>query len=436
MSMKRMIPLIIMLGFSTSVLAENLGDIYQLAKQNDPQYKAAKAGYLADIETRSQAKSALLPQINATVHKTDHSDESIVPAPGSTIDYDSSGYTLSLNQSIYHHEYYLQLDQADAAVARAAAQLSEAEQALIVRVAEQYFDVLAAIDNRVFATAEKKAIGEQLEQAKQRFNVGLIAITDVHEAQAGYDQSVAQDILAENQLAIAREALRELTGQSHEQLQPLGENNPLVIPEPQDVNKWVEMGLSQNLPLKISQKNLDIARDEVSRQRAGHYPTIDLVAARTKTDVEDGPLGTTEDEDTSISLQLNVPIFSGGNTSSKTREAAHRYQQAKENHEKIRRETERLARNAYLSVVANISGVKALRQALASSSIALEATQAGFEVGTRTAVDVLNSQRELFRAKRNYAKARYDYILETLRLKQAAGLLGEQDLFLINNWLE
>ena len=146
--------------------------------------------------------------------------------------------------------------------------------------------------------------------------------------------------------------------------------------------------------------------------------------------------GILEDEDTSISLQLNVPIFSGGNTSSKTREAAYRYQQAKQNHEKTRRETERLARNAYLSVVANISQVKALKQALASSGIALEATQAGFEVGTRTAVDVLDSQRELFRAKRNYSEARYNYLLETLRLKQAAGLLAEQDIVQINNWLE
>jgi len=442
MPMKWITPLIIMLGlstlgFATGAFAENLRDIYQLAKNNDPQFKAAQAGYRADAESRSQARSALLPQINATVYKTDHRNESIVPAPASTTDYESNGYTLTLNQSIYHHEYYLQLDQADAKVAAATSQLHEAEQDLILRVAQNYFDVQNAIDSRVFARAEKKAISEQLQQARQRFNVGLTAITDVHEAQARYDQSVAQDILAENQLAISLEALRALTGQAHEHLQPLAKSSPLVVPQPQDVNSWVEMALSQNLPLKVSQKNLQIARDEVSRQRAGHYPTLDLIAQQISTEVDDGPLfGTTEDDDTSISLQLNVPIFSGGNTSSKTREAAHRYQQAKENHEKTRRETERLARNAYLSVVANISQVKALKQALASSSIALEATQAGFEVGTRTAVDVLDSQRELFLAKRNYAKARYDYILETLRLKQAAGLLTEQDVFQINNWLE
>jgi outer membrane protein len=425
-----------MLGLSGSVVAENLREIYQLAKTNDPQYKAAQAAYLADSEVRAQARSVLLPQLNATIFKTDNEFELIAPAPSTTTDYETDGYTLTLNQTIYHHDYYLQLNQADAQVAAATAQLRDAEQALVLRVAQNYFDVLAAIDNQVFARAEKKAISEQLQQAKQRFNVGLTAITDVHEAQARYDQAVAQDIVAENQLAISLEALRELTGTAHKDLQALGESNPLVIPEPQEVKQWVDMALAQNLPLLVAQKNLEIARDEVSRQRAGHYPTLDLVAQKSSID-STSPLAMYEEgEDTSISLQLNIPLYSGGNTSSRTREAAYRYQQAKENFESARRETERLARNAYLGVVANISQVTALKQALASSQIALEATQAGFEVGTRTAVDVLDSQRELFLAKRNYARARYDYILETLRLKQAAGLLKEQDLLQINNWLK
>jgi outer membrane protein len=427
---------IFILGFSSASLAENLLDIYQLAKDNDPQFKAAQAGYQADSESRAQARSALLPQINATVFKTDHSSEHIAPLPGTTDDYENEGYSLTLTQSLYHHEYYRQLEQANARVAQAMAQLKDAEQALVLRVAQNYFDVQAAIDNQVFARAEKKAIGEQLQQAKQRFNVGLTAITDVHEAQARYDQAVASDIVAENQLAISLEALRELTGKEHKQLQPLSEKSELVIPEPQDMKQWVNMAIAQNLQLKVSKLNLDIAREEVARQRAGHYPSLDLVATKSNNDFDGGPLGPTEDEDTSVSIQLNVPLYSGGNTSSKTREAAYRYQQAKENHESARRETERLARNSYLSVIANISQVKALKQALASSSIALEATQAGFEVGTRTAVDVLDSQRELFRAKSNYSRARYDYILETLRLKQAAGLLAEDDIRKVNNWLD
>lgn len=434
--MKRITAVLLTLSLSSTSFAENLLDIYQQAKANDPQYKAAQAGYQADSESRSQAVSALLPQINARVYKTDNSNEHIDPPPTSTDDYDSDGYSLTLNQSIYHHDYYVALGQADARVAQAMANLKDAEQALILRVAQNYFDVLAAVDNKIFAKAEKKAIGEQLQQAKQRFNVGLTAITDVHEAQARYDQSVASDILAENQLAISLEALRELTGQAHQQLQPLTEKTPLVIPQPQDVEQWVNMAVSQNLQLKVSKLNLDIARDEVSRQRAGHYPTLDLVATKSNNDTEGGLLGPSEDESTTISLQLNVPIYSGGNTSSRTREAAYRYQQARETHEQSRRQTESLARNSYLSVTANISQVNALKQALASSSIALEATQAGFEVGTRTAVDVLDSQRQLFLAKRNYARARYDYILETFRLKQAAGLLNEEDIRQINNWLD
>lgn len=431
----RIIALSAALCFSSVSFAENILDIYQLAKDNDPEYKAAQAGYQADSEVRAQAKSILLPQINANVYNTDITTEVTSPSSPS-VDYETEGYSLNLTQSIYHHDYYIALDQADARVAQAISNLQDAEQSLIIRVAQSYFDVLAAIDNEVFAKAEKKAIGEQLQQAKQRFNVGLTAITDVHEAQARYDQSVAQDILAVNQLSISLEALRELTGQAHKDLQPLAEKTPLVIPEPQDVNQWVNMAVAQNLQLKVSEKDMEIARDEVSRQRAGHYPTLDLVASKSKTEDDYAVTAFEENEDTSVSIQLNVPIFSGGNTSSKTREAAYRYQQARENHEKTRRVTERNARNSYLTVEASISGVIALKQVLASSTIALEATQAGFEVGTRTAVDVLDSQRQLFLAKRNYASARYNYILETLRLKQAAGLLAENDLRKVNYWLD
>lgn len=432
--MKRTLIVLLALNFSPVSQAENLLDIYQLAKTNDPQYRAAQASFNADSEVDNQALSALLPQVNLTAHKTDHSDETISPIPA-TSDYDSQGYTLSLSQAIYHHDYFVQLGQADARVAQAAAQLRDTEQSLIVRVAQAYFDTEAAKDNLVFAGAEKKAISEQLQQAEQRFKVGLTAITDVHEARARYDQAVAQNIVAENQMAISLEALREITGQAPADLQDLAEESPLILPEPDDVNHWVKAALEQNQQLKVAEKIMQVARDEVSRQRAGHYPTLDLVASKNSTEYDGGPFDG-ETKDTRISLQLNVPLYAGGNTSSRTREAAYRYQQARETYEQQRRLTERLARNAYLGVVANISQVKALKQALASSQTALEATRAGFEVGTRTAVDVLDSQRLMYLAKRNYAKARYDYILETLRLKQAAGILGEADIVQVNRWLQ
>jgi len=306
---------------------------------------------------------------------------------------------------------------------------------LILRVAKNYFDVLGAVDNQVFSRAEKKSIAHQLEQTTQRFNVGLTAITDVHEAQARYDQSVARDIAAENQLAISREILREMTGKEHPSLDPLRTNSPLVSPDPTDIQQWVRTALTNNLQLIAARNNQEAASAGIMQARAGHFPSLNLVAGRSNNAQSGDATFFDEQEQTQISLQLSVPLFSGGLTNSKTNEAAWRNQQAKQLLEKQHRSTERQVRSAYLSVLANISQVKALKQALASSQTALKATKAGFKVGTRTTVDVLDSQRELYRAKRDYALARYTYILETLRLKQAAGILNDKDLMKINGWL-
>lgn len=426
--------------FSFGAFADDLLSVYQLAEQNDPQFRAAAADYQANQEARDQGLAPLLPQLNLSGSMSENTTDikTFVSDPsreGST-DYESTSYSLTLSQAIYHHDYYVQLRQANAQVARAEANFSNAKLDLIVRVAQRYFDYLAAIDNLSFARAEQKAIEQQLNQTRQRFNVGLTAITDVHEAQARYDQSVAQTISAENQLAIARENLREITGQPHEQIAKLGEDSPLVRPDPENIQHWVDTALERSLSLIAAEKARLIAEEEVKRVRAGHYPTLDLVADHTYSDVEGGLFGARETEDTAISLQLNVPIYSGGLVSSQTREAAARYIQSKELYEQQRRAIERQIRSAYLSVIANISQVKAFAQALESSRIALEATEAGFEVGTRTAVDVLNSQRELYRARRDYAQSRYNYILETFRLKQATGILSEQDLKQVNTWLQ
>ncbi len=426
--------------FSFGAFADDLLSVYQQAEQNDPQFRAAAADYQANQEARDQGLAPLLPQVNLSGSMSENTTDikTFVSDPsreGST-DYESTSYSLTLSQAIYHHDYFVQLRQANAQVARAEANFRNAKLDLIVRVAQRYFDYLAAIDNLSFARAEQKAIEQQLNQTRQRFNVGLIAITDVHEAQARYDQSVAQTISAENQLAIARENLREITGQLHEQITKLGEDSPLVRPDPENIQHWVDTALERSLSLIAAEKARLIAEEEVKRVRAGHYPTLDLVADHTYSDVKGGLFGARETEDTAISLQLNVPIYSGGLVSSQTREAAARYIQSKELYEQQRRAIERQIRSAYLSVIANISQVKAFAQALESSRIALEATEAGFEVGTRTAVDVLNSQRELYRARRDYAQSRYNYILETFRLKQATGILSEQDLKKVNTWLQ
>jgi outer membrane protein len=421
---------------SVPAFADDLLSVYRAAIQNDPQFRAAHASYRAQLETKTQSIALLLPTLSASAHYTEHDNETI--KSGSTLyKYNTNGYNLTLTQPLYRHENFVGLNQANAQVAQAEATFENAKQDLIIRVVTRYFAVLAAEDNLEFALAERKSIGEQLVQTEQRFNVGLIAITDVHEAKARYDQTVARAIVAENTLAISHETLREITAQDHTSLAFLSIKHPLVEPEPSDIKQWVKTADAQNALLIASRKTVDVARAEVSRQSAGHYPTLDLTASHTYTDYGEGISGGQyEQNNNSVSLQLTIPLYQGGLVNSRTRAAAHRLTQARENLEQQKRATERQTRNAYLSVIANISQVKALKQALASSLIALEATQAGFEVGTRTAVDVLNSQRELYRSRRNYAQARYNYVLETLRLKLAAGTLSAVDIEQLNPWLK
>lgn len=420
--------------------AADLSNIYQQALQNDPQYRAAQAALEAAREAKPQAWAAWLPQLNFTAQRIDDETETTRSSntavqPLGTRTADSDRYIVSLNQAIYHHDYIVALRQADDSIAQAAATFKSAHQSLMLRVSEAYFNALAARDSLDFASAEKKAVSEQLHQTRQRFNVGLTAITDVHEAQARYDQTVAQEIVAQNELAISYEALREVTGTMQTRLNSLASESPLSPPNPDNIDSWVQTALQQNLSLIAAEKNMQIASDEVSRQRAGHYPTLDLKASQTNVDGGTFSSTTFDSEATTVILELNLPLFAGGLTSSKTRQAKFNRQQARELYEQQRRATERQARSAYLTLMASISQVKALRQALASSTTALEATRAGFEVGTRTAVDVLNSQQELYRARRNFARARYDYILQGLRLKQAAGTLQENDLRDVSTWL-
>jgi len=422
------------------VSATDLSDIYSQALLNDPQYRAAQAALEAAREAKPQAWAAWLPQLNFTAQRVDDETETtrstnVAALPLGARSSDSDRYIFSLNQALYNHQYIVGLRQADDSIAQAVATFKSAHQSLMLRVAEAYFNVLAARDSLDFASAEKKAVSEQLHQTKQRFNVGLTAITDVHEAQARYDLTVAQEIVAQNELAISFEALRELTGKVQKDLNTLAEESPLLPPDPENIEDWVVTALQQNLALIAAEKTMNIASEEVNRQRAGHYPTLDLKA--TQTNVEGGTFSSTtfDSEATTVTLELNVPLFSGGLTSSKTRQAKQNRQQARELYEQQRRATERQARNAYLTLTANISQVKALKQALASSTIALEATRAGFEVGTRTAVDVLNSQQELYRARRNFSRARYDYILQRLRLQQAAGTLQQGDMNQVSAWL-
>jgi outer membrane protein len=415
--------------------SEGLIDVYQAALQNDPQYLAAEAQYRAALEAKPQARSLLLPQVflSGDVGRSDRSID------GADFDLDTQGWAISLNQSLYNAEFWTRLRQADSGIAQAEAGIAAERQALIVRVAEAYFAVLAAQDNLEFTEAEREAIARQLEQSQRRFEVGLIAITDVKESQARFDQSDAQVIEAQNLLDNAREQLATVIGRYPEELTRLSPDLPLVTPDPDDIDAWVEVALEQNFDLAAARFATEVAQREIAAQRSGHYPTLDLNAAYADRD-DDQLFGTnvsasTDIEDASISIEARLPLYQGGRTSSLTSQAREEFQRAQELQEAQRRETIRQARASYLNAKADIARVRALGQALESTQTAAEATEAGFEVGTRTAVDVLLTLSNVFAAERDYASARYQYVLNSLRLRQAAGTLSIEELEAIGRWL-
>jgi len=433
--------------------AESLLEIYQQALQSDPLIHEAEARRLAAEEATPQARALLFPQLqaNAGWSQTDASGNQLITDTVGGItsaefeaDSTNKNWDIGLRQTIFRWDQIVGLKQAGKLVAQASADYEAAQQDLIIRVARRYFDVLAAEDILTSIHADRLAIARQLEQAKQRFEVGLIAITDVQESQAAYDQSTADEIGAKRSLATSRELLREITGQYVATLSAPVEELPLLSPNPAAESSWIDQALTQNLQLVSSRLGEEVARHEISFRRTGHYPTIDLVAGRSynesvgETQFEASPTVFPADSDRTadtIALQFNLPIFSGGRTSSRVREAVYLHRASMEQLQRVSRETERATRDAYLGVLSEISRVKALKQAVASSRTALEATQAGFDVGTRTIVDVLISQRQLYTAITNYYRSRYAYIGNVLLLKQAAGSLQVQDLEEIDRWL-
>jgi outer membrane protein len=437
--------------------AETLLEIYQRALQSDPLIREAEANRLANSEALPQARGLLFPQVTASGSEDRASSAGTEaftqqtpqgPITSTTTfenrNVETTNWNLQLTQTVFRWDQYVGLQQAGKRVAEAEANYEAAQQDLIVRVAQRYFDVLGAQDDLDAAEASRVAISRQLDQAQKRFEVGLIAITDVQEAQAAFDQAVADEIAAKRALATSREFLREITGEYVSELAKPGEELPLKSPAPADEDNWVTTAMDQNLSLLASRISAEIASKEISARRGGHYPTVDLVVGRrsSETDLErsnsGGPFAELFSDNTgdSISLQVSVPVFSGFRTSSQVREAVYLHRAARERLQRIARETERQTRDAYLGVLTEISRVKALKQALQSSETALDATKAGFDVGTRTTVDVLDAQRQLFNARTSYYRARYDYLLNVLRLKQAAGILRLQDLEEINRFLE
>lgn len=440
------------LGLALPAAAADLLEAYSLAKDNDPEIQAAEANYRAAQEASPQAWAGYLPQISGSYTlsntDTDRSGEQFFGGqtfPSEyTEDSDNTQWSLNLRQTVFNWGSIKQIGKAKADVAKAEADYLAAQQTLIVRVSERYFDLLRALDSLEAARINREAIGRQLEQTKKRFEVGLIAITDVQESQAAYDQAMADEIAAERQISTARERLRVVVGQYIDNPAAPVQGMPLAKPEPADAASWVNMALEQNLSIIANRFNVESAQKTVDIRRSGHFPTLDLVARHSDSDSDftAQQLGNPQSTGTSafaqdyVGIELSVPIFSGGRTQSEVRQAAAQASAAKANLNLAVRNTESQARDAYLGVTSDISRVEALRQALESSRTALKATQAGYEVGTRTAVDVLDARRNELRALVNYKNARYDYILNTLRLKQAAGTLSGEDVERIAAFME
>ncbi len=418
----------------------DLMQAYTLAKKSDPEYQSAIAANLAAQESTPQAVSSLLPTLSADFTSTGTNIDSRMGSffsggAGVRDKYHSNDMNLRFTQPLYHKDSWIALDQSKYVVKQADTVFSFAGQSLMLRLAQSYFSVLSAADSLNFAIAEQDAFGQQLEQSQQRFQVGLIAITDVEEAKAGFDLARAQVIDAENQLDNAREALREITGKYANAVAGLGDSMPLQMPIPDNIDTWTETALKQNLELRGQHQQAERARLEIQRIEAGHLPTLDLIGNHNRATSNGGLSGASDTRTSSISLQLQIPIYQGGLVVSRTRQSRHLYQQALDEQERIRRSIQRSTRDSFLGVRSGISRVQALSQAVVSSQSAVEAIDAGFQVGTRTTVDVLDAQRNLFRSKRDYSDARYTYILDTLKLKLAAGTLSEDDLKLVNNWL-
>ena len=450
MKIKYLLAFLFALSGSAAANAESLLEVYQQALQSDPLIHEADARRLASLEAVPQARGFLLPQLGAGGSWLQGSRDGSIAnqdqggAAQQSASFSSFGWGAELRQSLFRWDQMVGLKQANKIVAKAEIDFEAAQQNLIVRVVVRYFEVLAAEDRLTSIHADRLAIARQLEQATQRFEVGLIAITDVQESQAAYDQSVAAEIQAKRELATARYLLREYTGEYVTMLAAPGDDFPLQSPNPADEASWVDLAMGQNLQVVSSRFDEEIARDEISFRRTGHYPTVELVAnySESERDISDQlfdaiatPDFTTDDQNESIGIEFRIPIFTGGRTSSQVREAVYLHRASKEQLQRIARETERLARDAYNGVLSEISRVNALGQAVTSSRTALEATQAGFEVGTRTIVDVLNSQRTLYIAITNFYQSRYTYIGNVLRLKLAAGNLVVEDLEQIDRFL-
>lgn len=434
--MKKLLPLFISAaigGLSTNVFADTLTEIYNQAKENDPTLLNAAAKRDAAFEAITSTRAVLLPQIQLTAGYD--INQSNIDARDSNKTTAGIGFT----QELYNRASWVNLDTAEKRARSLDASYAAAQQDLILRVTSAYFGVLSAKDNLTFVQAEKAAVGRQLEQTKQRFEVGLSAITDVHEAQAEYDTVLAEEVAAQNTLVNSYEDLREITGQDHSQLDTLDTARFAASKSDTDLNTLVQQAEEENLSLLSARIAKDIAKDEISLANSGHLPTLSLKGGygfSKESNDNNGNYALKDAEDISVGINLAIPVYSGGATSSLTKQAEFNYVAASQDLEATYRSVVKNVRAFNNDISSSIGIIKAYNQTVISAESAKEATEAGFEVGTRTIVDVLDSTRRLYDANKNLSSARYDYILNQLKLRQAVGTLNEQDVLDINAGLK
>ncbi|EII3003119.1 outer membrane channel protein TolC [Vibrio cholerae] len=434
--MKKLLPLFVSAALGTlssAVWAENLAEIYNQAKDNDPQLLSVAAQRDAAFEAVTSSRSTLLPQINLTAgYNVNRSDQD----PRES-DIFSAGVNFS--QELYQRSSWVSLDTAEKKARQADSQYAATQQGLILRVSKAYFEVLRAQDNLEFVRAEKAAVGRQLEQTKQRFEVGLSAITDVHDAQAQYDGVLADEVLAENSLTNSYEVLREITGQEYSKLSVLDTKRFAASRTSESTDALIEQAQQKNLSLLTARISQDVARDNISLASSGHLPSLTLDGGYNYgNNSNDNAKGLPSEEynDLNIGVNLRVPLYTGGNISSQTKQAEFAYVAASQDLEAAYRSVVKDVRAYNNNINASIGALRAYEQAVISAKSALEATEAGFDVGTRTIVDVLDATRRLYDANKNLSNARYDYILSVLQLRQAVGTLSEQDIMDVNAGLK
>lgn len=423
----------------TAVLAADLIDIYKAALNSDPIYQAAVSTRLAQREAIPQSVAALLPNISAQANISNNYQNITQPPtagqPNGLSNYQSQGYNISFRQPLIKVNDWLAVKQAKNTGKQADLTLAAAAQDLIFRVATAYFNVLSAQDTLRLIRSEKAADSKQLNQAQKRVQVGLDALTGVYEAKAAYDKSLAKEISAENTLRNYQEALRQLTGQNYSSLKSFKKNIPLQTPQPNNIESWINVATQNNLKLMAARYGVEVSREKIKLQASEHLPSLSLIGNYGKTDTFNNAPSTLNKNGGTLGLELDVPIFAGGAVSSKTRQAQYNFQTAAANLDNTYRLLIINTRQKYNDILADISKIKAEQQAIRSAQLSLDSTEESYKAGIRTTVDILIAEQNLYDAKRTAASDQYNYLLDTLLLKQAAGSLKPDDLVKINHWL-